>query len=82
MQTFTTRATAQTHMFLDACAWGIMKIKLDKEVRELIENMSLNKYCSQSIDKTGHMKRGILNLDTHDVLLTFNKLLSIQLEVI
>jgi len=59
-----------------------MKIKMDKKVRELIENMSLNKYCSQIIDKIGHMKRGEIDLDKHDVLLAVNKLLSIQLEAI
>jgi len=60
-----------------------MKIKTAKEVRELIENMYLNtRDVLQSIEKIVHMQKGVIDLDTHDVLLTSNKLLNIQLEAI
>jgi hypothetical protein len=59
-----------------------MKIKMAREVRELIDKMSLNEYLSQSNGGLVQKKRDMIDLDTHDALLARNKHISIQLETI
>jgi hypothetical protein len=44
MQAFITGLKPDTRILLDASAGGTMKIKTADEVRELIDNMSLNEY--------------------------------------
>jgi len=66
-------------MLLDAFAGGTMKIKTSDEVRELIDNMPLNEYRAHTEEEAALKKKGVIDLSTHDALLSSNKLLSIQL---
>jgi hypothetical protein len=59
-----------------------MKNKIAPNIRELIYNMSLNEYKSQSDDRNDVKKQGILHLDTQDALLAGHKLLISKLEAI
>ena len=67
-------------MLLDAFAGGTIKVKTTDEVRELIDNMSLNEYRGQHEEEATPRKKGMIDLNTQDALLVSNKLLSIQLE--
>jgi len=53
-----------------------VKIKTVVEVREMIDNMSLNEYQEQTEEKA------MIDLNTQDALLASTKLLSIQLETV
>jgi len=53
-----------------------MKIKMAREVREMIQKMSLNEYLSQSNEGLVQKKRDMIDLDTHDALLARNKHIS------
>jgi hypothetical protein len=44
--------------------------------------MSLNKYHPQCNEEVDPKKKGMIELETHDALLSSNKLLSIQIETI
>jgi len=69
-------------MLLDASAGGTTKIKTTDEVRELIDNMSLNEYLGHIEEEATPRKNGLIDQNTQDDLLARNKLLSIQLETI
>jgi len=79
---FTNGLKTQTRMILDASAWGAMKNKIAPNIRELIHNMSLNEYKSQSDHRNVVKNKGILHLDAQDALLAGHKLLSNKLEAI
>jgi len=79
---FTNGLKTQTRMLLDASAWGAMNNKIAPNIRELIHNMSLNEYKSQSDDRNVVKNKGILHLDTQDALLAGHRLLSNKLEAI
>jgi len=59
-----------------------MKIKPADDVRELIENMSLNEYRAHTKEEAAPKNKCMIDLNTEDVLLASNKLLSIQLETL
>jgi len=82
MQAFTTGLKLETQMLLDAFAGATMKIKTTDEVRELIDNMSLNEYRAQTDDESAPKKKDMMDLNTQNALLAGNKLLSIQREAI
>jgi len=67
-------------MLLDVYAEGTKKIKTTDEVREMIENMSLNEYRAHTKEGSAPKKKGMLDLNTKDALLASKKLLNIQLE--
>lgn len=69
-------------MLLDAYARGTMKIKTTDDVRELIENMSLNEYRVHTKEEAAPRKKCMIYLNTEDDILASNKLLSIQLETL
>jgi len=58
MQAFTTGLKLDTRMLLDASAGGTMKIKTTDEVRELIDNMSLNEYRGHTEEEATPKKKG------------------------
>jgi len=55
---------------------------LQEEVWELIDNMSLKEYCAHTDKEDSPKKKGMIDLNTQDVLLASNKLLRLQLEMI
>jgi len=59
-----------------------MKIKKADEVRELIENMSLNEYCAHTKEDISPKKKCIIELNTHDDLLASKELFIVQLETL
>lgn len=82
LHAFTTGLKLDTHMLLDASTEGTMKIKKADEVRELIENMSLNEYRAHTEEDIAPKKKCIIDLHTQDDLLSSNELLIIQLETL
>lgn len=46
-----------------------MKNKIVVEIRELIDNMSLNEYRSQGGDRNVAKKKDVMKLERHDALL-------------
>jgi hypothetical protein len=58
------------------------EIKTDSEVRELIDNMSLNECRGQCEEEVTPKKKGMIDLKNQGVLLASNKLLNIQLETL
>jgi len=58
MQAFTTRLKPDTWMLPDASAGGTIKIKTVEEVRELIDNMSLNEYRAHTDEEASPKKKG------------------------
>ncbi|AES87383.1 hypothetical protein MTR_4g026370 [Medicago truncatula] len=67
MQAFTTGLKSDSRMLLNAYARGTMKIKTSNEVRELIDNMSLSEYRAHTEEKAATKKKGMIDLNTHDV---------------
>ena len=82
MHEFTTGLNSYTYMLLDVSAGGTMKIKKSNEVKELINNMSLNEYCIHTEEEAASKKKCMIDLNTHDDLFANNKLFNIQLETI
>lgn len=72
----------QTQILLRHIVRGTMKNRTTVEIGELVNNMSLNEYRSQSENKAVNKKQGVLGLKTHDTLLVSIKLLSAKLEEI
>lgn len=82
MQAFIIGLKPDTHMLLDASTRGTMKIKTTDEVREMINNMSLNEYRPHIEENATSKKKGMIDMNTQDALLASNKLLRIQIETL
>jgi len=63
-------------MLLDTSARSTMKKKITAQIWELVDNMSLNEYLFQSENMVVLKKQRVLSLETHDALLSRNKLLN------
>jgi len=61
---FTNSRKTQTRMLLDVYAGGSLKNKIVVEIRELIDNMSLNEYRSQGNDRNVVKKKEVLKLES------------------
>ncbi|AET02979.1 hypothetical protein MTR_8g060460 [Medicago truncatula] len=60
-----------------------MKIKTADEVRELIDNISLNEYHADTEEEEAAPKKnGMIDLNTQDALLASNKVFNIQLHTL
>lgn len=77
MQHFTRGLKSQERMILDASYGDTIKIKNEDEVKELIEKMFQNEYCSQT--ESGVKPKGVLKLDTNMVVLAKLKVTTEQL---
>lgn len=71
---------SQTHVLLDASAWGTIRSMTKPQIKDLIKNMCLNEYCSKS-DKSVKFEnvgtpKGMLAVDTHVALLVQIELLT------
>lgn len=74
MQHFTIGLKPQAIMLLDVWARGTIKTKNEYEVKDLIEKMCHNEYCSQS--EWGVKPRGVLELNANIVVLPQLKVIS------
>ena len=81
-ETFTNGLKPQTQIVLDASTVGTMKNITVVEIGELIDNMSLNEYHSQSENRVVNKKQGVLGLEILVALLVRIKLLRAKLEEI
>ncbi|XP_050909789.1 uncharacterized protein LOC127123629 [Lathyrus oleraceus] len=83
IQNFIKGLKTQTHMLLDASAGGTTRSMTEPQVKDLIEKMCMNEYCSKikrsvKIEIMGTPK-GMLVVDTHTAILAKIKLLNKKL---
>jgi len=72
---------SQSKLMLDASTGGSIKWKTPEEAYELIENMAAND--NEAYTERAHsQKKGILELQSQDVLLEQNKIMTQQLETL
>lgn len=80
MQTFIKGLKSQTYMLLDVFARGIICQMTAPQVKNLIEKMCMNEYCSKSERsvkmETVGIPKGMLSIDTYTALLAHIKLLN------
>jgi hypothetical protein len=66
---YTNSLNTQSGMLLDTSACDSMKNKTAVEIRELIDNLSLNEYRSQGGDRNVAKNKDVMKLERRDALL-------------